>query len=97
MKKKRGRRKRKRDDSDSEMGVGGKRKFRNQNGDTKLKKQMRKLMAIVTKYTDSDGRLLSEPFMKLPAKKDYPDYYEIIKKPIDINKILNRIEDGKVI
>lgn len=34
--------------------------------------------------------------MKLPAKKDYPDYYEIIKKPIDINKILNRIEDGKV-
>lgn len=34
--------------------------------------------------------------MKLPPKKDYPDYYEVIKKPLDINKILNRIEDGKV-
>lgn len=44
----------------------------------------------------SDGRLLSEPFMKLPPRKDYPDYYEIIKKPIDITKIVNRIEDGKV-
>lgn len=33
--------------------------------------------------------------MKLPPRKDYPDYYDIIKKPIDINKILNRIEDGK--
>lgn len=40
--------------------------------------------------------MLSEPFMKLPPKKDYPDYYEVIKKPLDINKILNRIEDGKV-
>ncbi|KAJ8974910.1 hypothetical protein NQ317_009839 [Molorchus minor] len=44
---------------------------------------------------NNDGRLLSEQFMKLPPRKDYPDYYEIIKKPIDINKILNRIEDGK--
>lgn len=44
----------------------------------------------------SDGRLLSEPFMKQPPKKDYPDYYEIIKKPIDITKIMNRIEEGKV-
>lgn len=34
--------------------------------------------------------------MKQPPKKDYPDYYEIIKKPIDITKIINRIEEGKV-
>lgn len=51
---------------------------------------------IFTLIYFSDGRLLSEPFMKLPPKKDYPDYYEIIKKPIDITKIINRIEDGKV-
>ncbi|KAJ8969543.1 hypothetical protein NQ314_001695 [Rhamnusium bicolor] len=96
-KKKKGRKRRRRgDDSDSEVGTSSRRKSRGQSAfDSKLKKQMRKLMAIVTKYMDSDGRLLSEPFMKLPARKDYPDYYEIIKKPIDINKILNRIEDGK--
>jgi len=44
----------------------------------------------------SDGRILSEPFMKLPSRKELPDYYEIIKKPMDIKKILSRIEDAKV-
>lgn len=47
-------------------------------------------------FFSSDERLLSEPFMKQPPRKDYPDYYDIIKKPIDITKIMNRIEEGKV-
>ncbi|XP_049821381.1 ATP-dependent helicase brm-like isoform X2 [Aethina tumida] len=99
LKKKKSRKRKKRgDDSDSEVGSSYNKRRRGgacTSTDTKLKRQMRKLMSIVTKYTDSDGRLLSEPFMKLPPRKEYPDYYEIIKKPIDINKILNRIEDGK--
>ncbi|EEB17321.1 conserved hypothetical protein [Pediculus humanus corporis] len=33
--------------------------------------------------------------MKLPSKNKLPDYYDIIKKPLDIKKIINRIEDGK--
>lgn len=33
--------------------------------------------------------------MKLPPRKDYPDYYEVIKKPIDILRIMARIEDCK--
>lgn len=45
----------------------------------------------------TDGRLLSEPFMKLPSRRELPDYYDVIKKPLDIKKILARIEDGKVI
>ncbi|KYB25022.1 brahma [Tribolium castaneum] len=95
VKKKRGRKRRKRgDDSDSEVGTSKRRRGQS-SADLKLKRQMRKLMNIVTRYTDSDGRLLSEPFMKLPPRKDYPDYYEIIKKPMDINKILGRIEDSK--
>lgn len=44
----------------------------------------------------SDGRVLSEPFMKLPSRRELPDYYEIIKKPLDIKKILQRIDEGKV-
>ncbi|XP_056642745.1 ATP-dependent helicase brm-like isoform X1 [Diorhabda sublineata] len=96
IRKKKNRKKRRRgEDSDSEVGSVIKRKNKNQIYDTRLKRQLRKLMTIVTRYTDSDGRLLSEPFIKLPPKKDYPDYYEIIKKPIDINKILDRISDGK--
>jgi SWI/SNF-related matrix-associated actin-dependent regulator of chromatin subfamily A protein 2/4 len=48
------------------------------------------------KFVHSDGRVLSEPFMKLPSRRELPDYYEIIKKPLDIKKILQRIDEGKV-
>ena len=57
---------------------------------------MRKLMDVVTMYEDQDGRVLSDPFIKLPTRRELPDYYEIIKKPVDITKILNKIDDGKV-
>lgn len=33
--------------------------------------------------------------MKLPSRRELPDYYEIIKKPVDINKIMSRIEEAK--
>ena len=43
-----------------------------------------------------DDRELAHPFRVLPSKIDYPDYYNIIKKPIDMNKILHRInQTGK--
>merc|ERR1712113_676906 len=61
----------------------------------KLQKKMRKLMEIVIQYEDQDGRVLSDPFMKLPTRKELPDYYEVIRKPVDIAKILTKIEDGK--
>ena len=53
-------------------------------------------MDVVIQYEDQDGRVLSDPFMKLPTRRELPDYYEIIKKPVDISKILNKIDDGKV-
>lgn len=62
----------------------------------KLQKKMRKLMEIVIQYEDQDGRVLSDPFMKLPTRKELPDYYEVIRKPVDITKILAKIEDGKI-
>merc|ERR1739846_72341 len=58
-------------------------------------KKMKKLMEVVIQYEDSDGRILSEPFIKLPSRKDLPDYYEIIRKPTDITKILTKIDDEK--
>merc|ERR1712066_564313 len=61
----------------------------------KLQKKMRKLMEIVIQYEDQDGRVLSDPFMKLPTRKELPDYYEVIRKPVNISKILTKIEDGK--
>lgn len=64
--------------------------------DPKMKKQMTKIMKIVMKY-EIDGRILSEPFMKLPSRRELPDYYEVIKKPLDIKKILLRIEEAKYV
>ncbi len=53
-------------------------------------------MDVVVMYEDQDGRVLSDPFVKLPTRRELPDYYEIIKKPVDITKIQNKIDDGKV-
>lgn len=109
-KRKKPRKKRKKDESDdSEAAVSGPTKPKRRalgsssnsnsgNGslDAKLKNNMRKLMNIVIRYTDADGRVLSEPFMKLPSRRELPDYYEVIKKPLDIKKILSRIDEGRI-
>ncbi len=34
-----------------------------------------------------DNRILSKPFMRLPTPKELPDYYDMIKNPVDFNKI----------
>ncbi len=38
-----------------------------------------------------DGRELAPPFRGLPSKLDYPDYYTVIKKPMEMTKIWNKI------
>merc|ERR1712029_403078 len=81
--------KRGRDDDDDE----GRRKKRKAN--RKLIKKMKKLIDAVVGYEASDGRILSEPFYKLPSRKELPDYYEVIRKPVDIAKIQKRIDDEK--
>lgn len=64
-------------------------------GNPVQKRRMKKVLSMVVKYADSEGRVLSQPFMKLPTRKELPDYYEVIKKPIDINKILQRLQADK--
>lgn len=60
------------------------------------KKVLQDASIILIYSSSSDGRTLSEPFMKLPSRRELPDYYEVIKKPLDIKKILSRIDDDKV-
>ena len=57
--------------------------------------QMKKILNVVVEYKDADGRQLSDPFMKLPSRRELPDYYEVIKKPLDIYKLKARYKDGK--
>merc|ERR1719471_626528 len=70
-------------------------KKKKKKGNKKMIKKMKKLIEVVMQYEDSDGRVLSEPFYKLPSRKELPDYYEIIKRPVDIAKIQQRIDDEK--
>lgn len=85
------------DDEDDPPSTSKKRRGadKSNSGDAKMKRQMKKLMNVVIKYTDSDSRVLSEPFMKLPSRRELPDYYDVIKKPLDIKKIMTRIDEGK--
>merc|ERR1739848_515021 len=43
----------------------------------------------------STNRILSKPFHKLPTKKELPDYYELIREPIDLRKIKERIKKDR--
>lgn len=61
----------------------------------RLRHGMRSIVQMIVDYVDADGRVLSEPFMKLPSRKDLPDYYKVIRKPVDIKKILTRIDENK--
>ncbi|GFS49742.1 hypothetical protein NPIL_418531 [Nephila pilipes] len=60
-----------------------------------LTRQMKKLLEIVIHYKDSDLRVLSTAFMHLPSKRELPDYYEVIKKPMDLRKIKYRIKEHR--
>lgn len=57
----------------------------------KITRSMKKLYQIVVNYNDSDSRVLSTNFMRLPSRKEAPEYYEIIPNPLDFKKISSRI------
>ncbi|XP_058259192.1 polybromo 1, like isoform X3 [Hemibagrus wyckioides] len=59
-----------------------------------MKGVLEQLLESLVSYTDSSGRLVSELFQKLPSKLQYPDYYAIIKEPIDFRTIAQRIQMG---
>uniref|UniRef100_A0A8D0GFS1 Protein polybromo-1 n=1 Tax=Sphenodon punctatus TaxID=8508 RepID=A0A8D0GFS1_SPHPU len=59
-----------------------------------LKEILEQLLEAVAVATNPSGRLISELFQKLPSKVQYPDYYAIIKEPIDLKTIAQRIQSG---
>ncbi|KAL7668177.1 hypothetical protein ACOME3_008891 [Neoechinorhynchus agilis] len=79
----------------SRGGRAGQRPRRSDESDDKatneLEFKLNALLNIVLQYRDTDSRILSTAFMKLPTKRELKDYYNIIKNPIDFNKIKQRI------
>ncbi|KAM6177623.1 protein polybromo-1 isoform 32-T32 [Erethizon dorsatum] len=62
-----------------------------------LKEILEQLLEAIVVATNPSGRLISELFQKLPSKVQYPDYYAIIKEPIDLKTIAQRIQDANSI
>ncbi|XP_053083062.1 protein polybromo-1 isoform X2 [Pangasianodon hypophthalmus] len=56
-----------------------------------LKEVLEQLLDTVLRHSEH-GRLVSELFQRLPSKIQYPDYYAIIKEPIDLKAIAQRIQ-----
>ncbi|XP_035245112.1 protein polybromo-1-like isoform X5 [Anguilla anguilla] len=59
-----------------------------------LREVLEQLLEAVVTFTEPSGRLISELFQKLPSKVQYPDYFAIIKEPIDLKTIAQRIQMG---
>jgi hypothetical protein len=45
---------------------------------------------------DVSGRPMAEPFMRLPPRSEYPQFYAMIEHPLDMEMIRQRIELDQV-
>ncbi|KAI5645637.1 bromodomain-containing protein [Phthorimaea operculella] len=60
-----------------------------------LEQKLRTLYDAIRDFRDPKAnRQLALIFMKLPSKTEYPDYYDIIKNPIDMEKIAHKLKNG---
>lgn len=53
------------------------------------RKWVEQLMAA---QDERDGELLCDPFMRLPSKKQYPEYYVVIRRPMTLTEIRNKLK-----
>ncbi|XP_065319181.1 probable global transcription activator SNF2L2 isoform X1 [Gordionus sp. m RMFG-2023] len=61
----------------------------------KVEKSLRIILDLILNYTDENGIVLSSAFMQLPSKKERPDYYEVIKEPMDLKRIKLKIQENR--
>ena len=61
-----------------------------------LKKCLQALYRTLVSKTDKDGRIVSELFLRKPSAKMYPEYYIVIKKPIDLREIAGKVKSEQV-
>ncbi|XP_008421747.1 probable global transcription activator SNF2L2 isoform X2 [Poecilia reticulata] len=60
-----------------------------------LTKTLNTLVDMVINYKDGLGRQISKGFVQLPSKKEVPEYYELIRKPVDFRRIRERVRNHK--
>ncbi|XP_062410796.1 probable global transcription activator SNF2L2 [Sardina pilchardus] len=90
---------------DSETGQEGTEKVKKRRGrppaeklppnPPELTKQMNTIVDMVINYKDTLGRQISKGFVQLPSRKEVPEYYELIRKPVDFRRIRERVRNHK--
>lgn len=66
-------------------------------GDTIRDEGEQLLKAVESLKEKSTRRDISAEFQKLPSRKHYPDYYQLIKKPIALDVIHKNLDDGEYV
>lgn len=56
---------------------------------------MYKLYDFVCNFKNAEDVRLSDPFMRLPNRRFYPDYYDEIKRPTSLSKIKSKIRTNQ--
>lgn len=46
----------------------------------------------MTSFQSTDQETIAEPFMELPSRRELPEYYDIIKNPMDFNRIKKKLD-----
>ncbi|KAL7751099.1 hypothetical protein RI367_003679 [Sorochytrium milnesiophthora] len=54
---------------------------------------MQRLFDIIAQARGPTGELLSEAFWDLPSRAQYPEYYEVIQRPICLSQIQERLQN----
>ena len=55
--------------------------------EAKVEQQVKEVYTFLRDFKDNEGRPLTFPFMRLPPKSEYPDYYQVIREPMDLQMI----------
>jgi hypothetical protein len=51
-----------------------------------------KLLDVLINRIDEDDTPLTVPFLALPLRSDYPDYYDLIKNPVSLEQVRRRLQ-----
>lgn len=57
-----------------------------------VQRQGIKLWQTVRDCVNKEGRILSLDFLRRPSKRDYPDYYQVIQRPVALEEIKKKLD-----
>lgn len=63
--------------------------------DPELAEKINEMLDVILEYKNEDGELIADVFQTLPTRKELPDYYQVISKPMDFDRINKKIETGR--